>query len=266
MKARTLFYSVIWIILFKALLFANQHSAPFSTGEKIRYSVHAAGFYMGTQTLEIVSVEEYGGIEVFKIVGHTKSSPFVGIFFRIDDKWTVYTERETILPIRMEKDMVEGKKKGFLTYDINQKEKTVFIQNKTKNTNKNVAADNLILDMFSLVYYYRKYPQRFNDTFTFDFLEERSVQTVQAKIEGNEDISVPKVTKAKMLPSVKLKQIGGIGIEIYVSADDLRLPLKLVLPSKLSKKRKLLVEFYLEKYTPGVEQVDIPQLYKRLRF
>jgi hypothetical protein len=254
------------VMLFKALLIADQSSAPFSTGEKIRYAVHAAGFYMGTQTLEIVSVEEYGGTEVYKIIGHTKSSPFVGIFFRIDDKWTVYAERETLLPLRMEKDMVEGKKRGFLVYDINQKEKTVFIQNMTKNTNKNVTADNLILDMFSLVYYYRKYPERFNNPFTFDFLEERSVETVQAKIEGDEEISVPKVTKLQELPTVKLKQIGGVGIEIYVSTDDLRLPLKLVLPSKLSKKRELLVEFFLEKYTPGEEQVEIPRLYKKLSF
>jgi hypothetical protein len=254
------------IILFKGLLSADQSSVPFSTGEKIRYAIHAAGFYMGTQTIEIVSVEEYGGTEVFKIIGHTKSSPFVSIFFRLDDKWAIYTERETMLPIRMEKDMVEGKTKGFFIYDINQKEKTVFIQNKTKNYDKNVIADNLILDMFSLVYYYRKYPQRFNDTFTFDFLEERSVKTVQAKIEGDAEISVPKVTRAQKLPSVKLKQIGGIGIEIYVSTDELRLPLKLVLPSILSEKRKLGLEFYLEKYTPGEEQVEIPRLYKKLRF
>jgi hypothetical protein len=266
MKARILFYSLIGIIFFKALLIADQSTAPFSTGEKIRWAVHAAGFYMGTQTIEIVSVEEYGGTEVFKIFGHTKSSPFIGIFFRIDDKWTVYTERETILPLRMEKDMIEGKKRGYFVYDIDQQEKTVLIQNKTKNTNKNVVADNLILDMFSLVYYYRKYPQRFNDAFTFDFLEERSVETVQARIEGDEEISVPKVTRTQKLPAVKLKQIGGIGIEIYVSADDLRLPLKLVLPSKLSKKREILVEFYLEKYTPGVEQVEIPRLYKKLVF
>jgi hypothetical protein len=266
MKTRALLYSLVGIILFKAILIADQSSAPFSAGEKIRYAVYAAGFYMGTQTIEIESVEEYGGTEVFKIIGHTKSSPFVGIFFRIDDKWTVYTDRETILPVRMEKDLVEGKKRGFFVYDINQEEKTVLIQNKTKNKNKNVTADNLILDMFSLIYYYRKYPQRFKDPFTFDFLEERSVETVQARIEGDEEISVPKVTKTQNLPSVKLKQIGGIGIEIYVSVDDLRLPLKLVLPSKLSKKRTLLVEFYLEKYTPGVDQAEIPRLYKKLRF
>jgi hypothetical protein len=231
MKTRALLYSLVGIILFKAILIADQSSAPFSAGEKIRYAVYAAGFYMGTQTIEIESVEEYGGTEVFKIIGHTKSSPFVGIFFRIDDKWTVYTDRETILPVRMEKDLVEGKKKGFFVYDINQEEKTVLIQNKTKNKNKNV-----------------------------------SVETVQARIEGDEEISVPKVTKTQNLPSVKLKQIGGIGIEIYVSVDDLRLPLKLVLPSKLSKKRTLLVEFYLEKYTPGVDQAEIPRLYKKLRF
>ena len=61
-------------------------------------------------------------------------------------------------------------------------------------------------------------------------------------------------------------QVGGIGIEIYVSTDHLRIPLKVVTPVRLKKGRKFNTELNLHKYQPGKGQTEIPELYRDLVF
>jgi len=246
--------------------FAETADIPFSVGEKLRYSIHAAGFYVGRQTIELKEMAKLAGVDVYTLYGLSKTSPFVSIFYRLNDKWLIFMEKSTLLPMRIEKDMVEGKSKGFIIYDIDQDIGTVVIQNKTTNKNKTVHAENIVFDLFSLIYYYRKDPSLFNNLFTFDFLEPKNVQTVQFRNEGEENIIVPKISKTKKIPALKLKQVGGVGIEIYVGNDNLRLPLKMVVPSKLPRKKRLIIEFCLEKYSPGKEHEDIPSMYKRLSF
>jgi hypothetical protein len=64
----------------------------------------------------------------------------------------------------------------------------------------------------------------------------------------------------------KVTQIGGIGIEMYVSNDSFRIPLKMTVPSILPGGKKLLIEFYIDRYAPGVKQGKIPDKYKTLTY
>lgn len=239
---------------------------PFSVGEKLRYAILAKRLYVGTQTIELRSVATYRGREVFRLWGLSKTSPFVSIFYRIDDKWDVFIDRSTLLPLRMEKDEKEGRDTGYFIYNIDQEGRSVTIRNVPKNETRVVAGKNDIFDLFTLIYYYRKYHDRFDDTFTFDFLEPKSLRTVHFKNEGIVEIEAPRVVKNWKFPAYKMRQIGGVGIEIYVSADEFRLPLKMVVPSELPRDKKLIVEFDLEKFTPGEDQGDLPWYYRHLRF
>jgi hypothetical protein len=249
-------------------LILNAESSPyvFGVGEKLRYEVRAAGFFMGNQTMEVRSADPLGGREVYLLYGHTDSSRFMDLFYQVDDKWFVYIEKKRLIPLRVEKDMLEGKRKFYLVYHIDQDEKRVVFENTTDGTSKEKDAQNLVFDVFSLAYYYRQYPERFDSVFTFDFLEEGGLQTVQFKNEGPVQISVPTVSRNHELDALKMKQIGGIGIEIYVSNDDLRIPLKILTPAKLKRGRTLNVEMNLEKYSPGEGTGEVPWPYRGLSF
>lgn len=239
---------------------------PFSTGEKLQYTIHAASFYVGKQVIELEKTGRFGSTDVYRLNGHSRTSPFISIFYRLDDKWLVLMDRETLLPLRVEKDMVEGKSRGYFTYSIDQSAGSVLIESADGKTKKTVSADNAVLDLFSLIYYYRKDPSRFNSLFTFDFLEAKNVRTVQFRNAGEAEVLVPKISKTTRVEAVKLQQVGGIGIEIYVGKDSLRLPLKLVVPSKLPRKKRMVIEFTLEKYAPGQDQKDIPRMYRKIGF
>jgi hypothetical protein len=263
-----------WLSNFAAVLFlfaAGQSNAetaagPFSVGERIEFDIYAAGLYMGSQVIELRSIETFKNREVYNLYGQTKASRFMNLFYKLDDKWLVYMDKEYLLPLWLEKDMWEGERKAYLVYSINQLKKSVRIENRTTGDKKWKKGENQIFDLFSLAYYYRQFPERFNSTFTFDFLEEGSLQTVQFKNEGEVEIRLSSLSKSDRIPAYMMKQVGGIGIEIYVSTDELRLPLKIVTPAKLSNDRKLNVEMRIERYTPGIEQKEIPSEYWKLRF
>ncbi len=263
-KSFFIFFAVVLLPSWQLL--PGENGLPFSPGEKLQYSIHAASFYVGRQIIEFEKTSQYGAVDVYKLIGHSKTSPFVSIFYRLDDKWLVFMEKESLLPLRVEKDMVEGKSKGYVTYTIDQDTGSVIIENVNNGTKKTVTADNIVLDLFSLIYYYRKNPALFDTLFTFDFLEAKNVQTVQFQNAGDAEILVPKISKINKVQAVKLQQVGGIGIEIYIGKDALRLPLKLIVPSKLPRKKRMIIEFNLEKYSPGKKQSDIPFMYKKLSF
>jgi hypothetical protein len=262
--------SLGFLILFAALLplslNAENSSHVFGLGEKLRYEVRAAGFFMGNQTMEVRSADPLGGREVYLLYGHTDSSRFMDLFYEVDDRWFVFIEKQRLIPLRVEKDMLEGKREYYLVYHIDQEEKLVVFENTTDGTSKQKEAQNFVFDVFSLAYYYRQYPERFDSVFTFDFLEEGGLQTVQFKNEGVAEIIVPSISKNHELSALRMKQIGGIGIEIYVSNDELRIPLKILTPAKLKKGRSLNVEMNLEKYSPGEGMGEVPWPYSSLDF
>ncbi len=257
---------IILLLLLPGLLFTSSEAPPFSVGEKLQYAIYAAGFPIGKQTIELEEMVEHFGTSAYKLTGLSKTSPFVSIFYRLDDRWLVLIDKETVFPMRIEKDMVEGKKEGYFIYEINNSLGTVDIHDVTGQTVRTVQSENTVFDLFTLLYYYRSNPDKFNDTFTFDFLEPKRVRTVQFRNEGQLTLEIPKISKQTPIQALKLTQVGGVGIEIYVGADELRLPLKMVVPSRLPRDKRVLIEFYLDRYSPGRMQNDIPEQYRKLRF
>jgi len=259
---------IVTILFYPSYLFSQSidRVLPFSVGERIKYYIYASGFLVGYQTIELGSTVRNDHQEVYKLEGLTKTSPFVSLIYRLDDKWTVFIEKDKLFPIMVEKDIVEGKKSGYLIYYIDQNKNIVKIYNRETEKTKVVNAKNTVFDLFSLIYYFRGNPNIFKNTFTFDFLEEKSVQTVHFKDAGEVKIRIPKVSRKKLIPARRYVQVGGIGIEIFVGADSLRLPLKMIVPSRLPKNKSIKIVFVIGKYAPGIEQEGFNGLYEKIRY
>ncbi len=268
-RSRGLFVVIGFVFfLFSSTVWADTGITPFSIGEEIRYAIYAAGWRVGYQTIELDSIQKLDEVDVYLLKGLSRTTVFLSIFYRLNDKWNVFIEKSSLLPLRVEKDWQEGKGEGYYIYEINQQDRVVILHNVSKGNTKTMNPEHYVFDLFSLIYFYRNNPHHFDSSYTFDFLEPKSVRTVHFQNEGEEEIEIPKIMRREnvTLTAQKLKQIGGIGIEIYVATDDLRLPLKMVVPSKLPKGKKLDIEFYIDKFTPGPEQTDIPSIYKLLRY
>ncbi len=252
-------------IVFASVTFIANGNSSFSVGEKLKFKIYAGGVYVGYQTLELKAEQKINGVETYVLQGQSKTAGFVSIFYRLNDKWTIYIDKNTYLPVRIEKEFVEGKNEGFYIYDIKQNENLVILHNKDTGKEKHIQSKNHVFDLFSLIYFFRNNPAVINETYTFDFLEPRSVRTVHFADEGETEIKIPRISSKTLISVRKIKQVGGLGIRIFVGEDDLKLPLKMIVPAKLKNKKKMDIVFILAKYSPGKDKKNIPSIYNRLR-
>ena len=169
-----------------------------------------------------------------------------------------------VLPIIVKKDVLEGRRRDYLIYNINQTKKIVNISNRKGKKIKEIKYKNNLFDLFSLIYYFRARPEQFGNDFVFDFLEEKSIRTVHFKRDKNLNVVIPTISRKKAVKAISITQIGGIGINIIVGRDIIRLPLKMIVPSKLPGNRKLNVIFSISKFTPGDINLSIPSYYRKI--
>ena len=256
-------FNLIFISILTSNSALSSDDLPFSPGEVLEYKIYASGFTVGYQTIKVSEIRDYKGKKVLVVNGRSKTSPFVSIFYRLDDKWIIFIDMESLLPIRVEKEIVEGRRKGYLIYEIDQLSKEVIIKSKDGKKVKDLKFKNELFDLFSLVYYFRVFPEKFNSEFVFDFLEERAVRTVRFKRESDVKIKVSAISRKRYINAVRIKQVGGIGIKIIVGKDNLRLPLKMIVPSKLPRKKKLDIVFYINSYKPGNGIKNVPAVYRK---
>ena len=213
-----------------------QSETEFQIGEKIKYGIYFGGIHMASQTMEIVSKERLNQSDVYKIVGRTKSSLLMSLFYRLDDKWIVYLDRDTLLPVRVEKDMREGKQSGYFIYDIDQDKRRVAILYPQEDKAKKVIPFSKdLFDIISLAYFMRaalpSYDVR-GDTFSVDFLEPTKVKTVAFRNQGIEKIALPRSSHKGRFETHHFKQIGSYEIEFFIDCDEEHLPLKLFVSSR----------------------------------
>jgi len=248
---------VIGLFVLTCLSVLPLEGSQFKIGEKLKYSIYAGGFKVGYQTIEVRSIDQLRNREVYVITGRSWTSSFVSVFYRLDDYWKIYVDTKTLLPLRVEKDMSEGTKKGMFVYDLDQKHRTITIRDESSNSIiKTVTADNDVFDFVSMVYFFREHAASFantGDELIFDFLEPKRVRTVSFKNEGSEDIIMPKISRSRAIRTKKYKQVGDAGIEFYVSNDSMYLPLKMLVNAKLPRGLRIRIVVYLEKYSSEID-------------
>jgi len=152
-----------------------------------------------------------------------------------------------------------------MLYRIDRDSRQVDMVNRDTGESKKVPFTHEVFDLFSVIYYLRSNPLELEEGFTFDFLEERRVKTARLVKGGEAMVSIPAVRGGVRIRALKLI-VEGEGIEVYVSTDELRLPLKLAVDASLPGGRDMPIEFLLERYNPGELQRSIPPVYRGLRF
>jgi len=242
------------ILIFLVLFITNTglSDSLFSVGEKLKYNIYAAGIRVGYQLIELKDIKKLNGREVYVLRGHSKTTPLVSLLYRLNDRWEILMDKEKLVPLRIEKDMVEGREKGFIVYEINQNDLTVTIHNIDKSRIKTVNAENPIFDFISMVYHFRSVAPVYNkegDKITFDFLEPKTVRTVTFMNMGSSSLEIKQLSSKPFITS-RYKQTQSPGIEFFVHSSDSFLPLKMEVEAKLARKLRIKIEVLLEEYRP----------------
>ncbi len=241
---------VIICIVFITVTF-NGMGDNFKVGEKLTYDIFLGGFKVGYHTNIIYSIEQLNDAAMYRVDAKTKLTSIFNFFYKIDDLWRIYIDKKTLLPTRIEKEMVEGKIEEIYVYDVDQRNRTIVI-NKVGENNPPlfIIGGNNILDIISMIYYIRKNVPHYSKTGTimhFDFLQNKELKSVSFEYRGKKWITIPKLKKKRAIPVYMFKQIGSYETEFYIGVDKLHLPLMLFIDSRYVP-FKLDVEIILSEY------------------
>lgn len=226
------------ILLFFTLFFSlnissQEKTTVFKDGEWLRYKMSYSGFIKAGSAVLAVKTDTLKGKEVFHVTGEGWTSGIIKWFFKVDDIYESYFDKETNKPYLFKRNINEGgykiNREINFDYDVNE----ATIQDFKHNTTKTVAIGN-IQDMLSSFYFLRKQDVSKlvpGDEIALDMFIDAETFPFKLRFLGKETIKT-KFGKIKTLRFRPMVQAGRIfkeneSVTIWITADDNKIPIKL---------------------------------------
>lgn len=132
-------------------VFDNVSNRAFQSGEKLNYTVSYSGWLnVGEANFEIKpDTGILSGKNLFHIVGTGKSNYWWDWFFKVRDKYETTVRKETLLPVKFNRNVFEGGYSFTESITFQHKEKKAISNRKSYN----ISAD--IQDVLSAIYFFR---------------------------------------------------------------------------------------------------------------
>lgn len=133
-------------------LFAQE--AAYEDGEWFRFRVHYGLLTAGYASLEVNS-EILNGKDVFHIKGEGKTVGVSKWFFKVEDNYQTYIDKEKNIPYRFIRKIDEGGHTKDIQIDFDHTSKKALVFNKKHNTKEELSFYEDTQDMVSAFYYLR---------------------------------------------------------------------------------------------------------------
>jgi hypothetical protein len=243
-------YIFLFFTLFFTLLAQGQDKkVSFKDGERLRYKMSYSGWLRaGTAILEIKE-KAYNGKKVFHAKGSGWTSGPIKWFYKVDDVYESYFDKETIRPYLFKRKTDEvGYKKNRIT-SFNYASKKAYVQDFTKQTDTSVAFLN-VQDMMSSFYYLRNQKVdhlKKGDKIAIDMFLDSQVNPFNLQFLGREVLST-KFGKIKSLIFRPLVQSGRIfkaeeSVTLWITDDENKIPIKMKASLSVGSLRAELEEY-----------------------
>jgi hypothetical protein len=256
MKAKTLIFSCILVLLSCLYGEAFSREIPFSPGEKMTFRVRWAFVTAGEATLEFMPYEKYEGIDSCRFVFTARTTEFVDMFYKVRDRIESYTDRDITKSFFYHKHH-DGKslKEATVRFDWNE--------NLARYSDLNGIREPLEItpgtfDPLSVFYAFRLYLKEDNSDSDIYVSDGKKHITGRAEVIRREKIRVDEKEYDTLLVEPEMENIGGVfeksgnaKLKIWVTNDDLRLPVMI--------KSKVAVGSFvaeLVSYESGIESAD----------
>jgi hypothetical protein len=213
--------------------FSQEKKEAFKSSEWLRYKMSYSGWLRaGTAILEIEETA-YEGKKVFHAKGSGWTSGPIKWFYKVDDVYESYFDKDTIRPYLFKRKTDEvGYKKNRIT-SFNYASKKAYVQDFTKQTDTTVAFVN-VQDMMSSFYYLRNQKVdhlKIGDAIAIDMFLDSQVYPFKLQFLGREVLST-KFGKIKSLIFRPLVQSGRIfkaeeSVTLWITDDENKIPIKM---------------------------------------
>jgi len=214
--------------------FSSQKERAFDVGEWFKFRIHYGLINAGYATLEVKEATR-DNKKVYHAVGKGFTTGMSRFFFKVDDLYESYFDKETGKPYQFVRKIDEGgytkNQEGFFNQDNN----TVLVKDYKNKNQKSINVTENVQDIVSTFYYLRNYPTidklKPNESITVDMFFDDEIFKFRLKFLGNENVDT-KYGKVPCMIFRPLVQSGRVfkeqeSLTVWISDDDNKIPIRI---------------------------------------
>ena len=226
---------IILLFIFTATVgFTPQRESAFDIGERFIFRINYGFLSAGYATLEVKEVTQ-NNKNVFHVIGKGYTTGMSRFFFKVNDTYESYIDKETGNPYQYIRKIDEGgytkNQEGF----FNQTDNKILVKDYKHNTEKTFTIPKNTQDILSSFYYLRNYPNidklKPGESVAIDMFFDEKTTKFRLKFMGREDIK----TKFGVVSAMIFRPLVQTGrffkeeesLTIWISDDDNKFPIRI---------------------------------------
>lgn len=225
---------ILFLLLILTLSFDSQNDEAYTAGEWFKFRIHYGFINAGYATLEVKDVV-LNNKKTFHVIGKGYTTGMSRFFFKVDDLYESYIDKESGNPAQFVRKINEGgytkNQEGF----FNQSANKIIVKDYKNKSEKAFVIPKNTQDILSAFYYLRNYPTIDNinpgESIVIDMFFDDETTKFKLKFIGRENITTKFGVVAAMVFR-PLVQSGRVfkeqeSLTVWVSDDDNRLPIRI---------------------------------------
>jgi hypothetical protein len=225
---------VVLLLVITCLGFSSQKERAFDVGEWFKFRIHYGLINAGYATVEVQEAIK-NNTKVFHAIGKGYTTGMSRFFFRVDDNYESYFDKETGNPVQFVRKINEGgytkNQEGFFSQSPNK----VFLKDYKNNSENTFLIPENTQDIMSTFYYLRNHPNvdklKVGESIVVDMFFDNETTKFKLKYLGNEDLD----TKFGIISTKifrPLVQTGRVfkeqeSLTVWISDDDNKIPIRI---------------------------------------
>lgn len=226
---------ILLLLLFiTTVSFDTPNEDAYGAGEWFKFRIHYGIVNAGYATLEVKDAV-LNNKKTFHVVGRGYTTGMSRFFFKVDDLYESYIDKDTRNPYRFVRKIDEGgytkNQEGFFNQSVNK----VVVKDYKHKTEKTIYVPKNTQDILSTFYYLRNHPNidklKIGESVAIDMFFDDETTKFKLKFIGRENIT----TKFGVVPAMifrPLVQSGRVfkeqeSLTVWISDDGNKLPLRI---------------------------------------
>ena len=225
---------VLIILILTSFSFDTQKEDAFGTGEYFKFRIHYGIVNAGYATLEIKDAT-INNKKVHHAVGKGYTTGMSKFFFKVEDLYESYFDKETGSPYRYIRKIDEGGYTKNQEGIFNQAENRVLVKDYKRKSEKTIVITDNVQDIISSFYYLRNHPNidklKSGDAITIDMFFDEEITKFKLKYIGRQDITTKFGTVSTMVFK-PLVQTGRVfkekeSVTLWITDDNNKVPVRI---------------------------------------
>lgn len=225
---------VLTILILTTLAFDTQKEDAFGTGEYFKFRIHYGIVNAGYATLEVKDAT-INNKKVHHAIGKGYTTGMSKFFFKVEDLYESYFDKETGSPYRYIRKINEGGYTKNQEGIFNQAENRVLVKDYKRKSEKTIITTDNVQDIISSFYYLRNHPNidklKSGEAITIDMFFDDEITKFKLKYVGRQDITTKFGTVSTMVFK-PLVQTGRVfkekeSVTLWITDDNNKVPVRI---------------------------------------